>query len=209
MSMSRKKIGPFWIDYDWDSLIQSIKNTSFLVKAHTLAEEQEKKRKLKSTKIKRKNFSKSARKSTLLRQGYRCNVCGHYSDFLDFHHKNGDRSDNDISNCQALCLNCHAKKTGRINSSLKLAAQTFYGCSIPLWTASVLFSPTGPCPFSSAGLIGASSAGLWKCRRPVAFVRHQKRKAGSEFWRPANLLKSGRLQKPWGSLLGLIFNSSS
>ena len=29
----------------------------------------------------------------------------------DYDHKNGDRSNNKLSNCQALCPNCHAKKT--------------------------------------------------------------------------------------------------
>ena len=29
----------------------------------------------------------------------------------DYDHKNGDRSNNKLINCQALCPNCHAKKT--------------------------------------------------------------------------------------------------
>jgi len=31
----------------------------------------------------------------------------------DYDHKNGNRSNNKISNCQALCPNCHAKKDKR------------------------------------------------------------------------------------------------
>ena len=32
---------------------------------------------------------------------------------VDWHHRNGDRSDNKESNCVALCPNCHAIKTRR------------------------------------------------------------------------------------------------
>jgi len=31
--------------------------------------------------------------------------------FWDFHHKNGNSSDNSKRNCEALCLDCHAEKT--------------------------------------------------------------------------------------------------
>ncbi len=61
----------------------------------------------------RKDFSKSTKEEVLARQGYRCNSCGQYSSLFDFHHKNGDRSNNCSSNCEALCPLCHAKKTRR------------------------------------------------------------------------------------------------
>ena len=60
---------------------------------------------------KRKEFTKNTKEEVLERQGYRCNSCGQYSSLFDFHHKNGDRSNNCSSNCEALCPNCHAKKT--------------------------------------------------------------------------------------------------
>ena len=59
----------------------------------------------------RKDFSKSTKEEVLVRQGYVCNSCGQYSSLFDFHHKNGDKSNNYSSNCEALCPNCHAKKT--------------------------------------------------------------------------------------------------
>jgi 5-methylcytosine-specific restriction endonuclease McrA len=38
----------------------------------------------------------------------------------NYDHKNGDRSNNKITNCQALCPNCHAKKTrGLLKSKVK------------------------------------------------------------------------------------------
>jgi len=61
----------------------------------------------------RKDFSKSTKEEVLARQGYQCNSCGQYSSLFDFHHKNGDRSNNYSSNCEGLCPLCHAKKTRR------------------------------------------------------------------------------------------------
>ena len=66
---------------------------------------------LKAKKPKRKAFSKSTKKSTLEKQGYRCNICGEKSDIWEYDHTNGDSSNNSLENCQALCPNCHAKKT--------------------------------------------------------------------------------------------------
>ena len=37
--------------------------------------------------------------------------CRNRNSFLEFHHMNGDRSNNFPSNCEALCPNCHAEKT--------------------------------------------------------------------------------------------------
>lgn len=38
-------------------------------------------------------------------------ICKRNTGVWDYDHKNGDRSNNKKSNCQALCPNCHAKKT--------------------------------------------------------------------------------------------------
>jgi len=64
---------------------------------------------------KRKEFAKNTKKEVLARQGYRCNSCGQYSSLFDFHHINGDRTNNCSSNCEALCPNCHAKKTRKLS----------------------------------------------------------------------------------------------
>ncbi len=65
------------------------------------------------TKADRKAFSKLTKQKTLIRQNFCCNDCGKYSELLQFHHKNGNRSDNRLENCEALCPNCHARKTRR------------------------------------------------------------------------------------------------
>jgi len=60
---------------------------------------------------KRKSFSKATKKQTLMMQGNICNSCKKPSKLWDFHHKDGNRSNNVSSNCEALCLDCHAEKT--------------------------------------------------------------------------------------------------
>lgn len=60
---------------------------------------------------KRKQFSKRTRTLVLEYQQHRCKLCGKKSKIWDFDHVDGNRSNNTISNCQALCPNCHAKKT--------------------------------------------------------------------------------------------------
>jgi len=64
-----------------------------------------------SEKPKRKKFSNYTRKKVLKRQGYRCRRCSRILDEADFHHIDGNRHNNHISNCEALCPNCHAKMT--------------------------------------------------------------------------------------------------
>lgn len=69
-----------------------------------------------STKKIRKNFSIQIKESILKKQKYRCAICRMQLKVIDFDHKNGNRSDNRIRNCQALCPNCHALKSRRENS---------------------------------------------------------------------------------------------
>ncbi len=56
-------------------------------------------------------FPDSVKEKVLEKQHHRradCNL-----NVVDWHHRNGDRSDNRESNCVALCPNCHAIKTRR------------------------------------------------------------------------------------------------
>jgi len=62
----------------------------------------------------RRGFSKSIKAEVKRRQNYRCNGCGKKSDVLDFDHTDGNSSNNSLDNCQALCPNCHAKKSRKI-----------------------------------------------------------------------------------------------
>lgn len=59
----------------------------------------------------RRNFSKTVKQKTLARQTYLCKLCGKFLNMINFDHINGNRSNNDLSNCQALCPDCHADKT--------------------------------------------------------------------------------------------------
>lgn len=70
----------------------------------------------KNIKKMRKNFSIQIKEAVLKKQNYRCAICRMRLKVMDFDHKNGNRSDNQKKNCQALCPNCHAIKSRRENS---------------------------------------------------------------------------------------------
>ena len=59
----------------------------------------------------RQHFSDSVKESVLRKQNHKCAQCKRILNVVDWDHKNGDRSNNNESNCQALCPNCHAIKT--------------------------------------------------------------------------------------------------
>ena len=59
----------------------------------------------------RQHFSDSVKESILRKQNHKCAQCKRILNVVDWDHKNGDRSNNNESNCQALCPNCHAIKT--------------------------------------------------------------------------------------------------
>lgn len=59
----------------------------------------------------RRYFSLEVKRQVLKNQDYKCAICKRNTGIWDYDHKNGDRSNNKLSNCQALCPNCHAKKT--------------------------------------------------------------------------------------------------
>jgi len=61
----------------------------------------------------RKGFSVSVKKRVMAVQSHRCNYCYRILDMVNFDHIDGNRSNNSFYNCQALCPNCHAKKTRR------------------------------------------------------------------------------------------------
>ena len=65
----------------------------------------------KGKKASRRQFSKRTKEKILISQKCRCKLCGTRLELADFDHIDGNPSNNAISNCQALCPNCHAKKT--------------------------------------------------------------------------------------------------
>lgn len=60
---------------------------------------------------KRRQFTKKTKLLVLKAQGYRCKLCKDKLDEADFDHIDDNPANNSITNCQALCPNCHAKKT--------------------------------------------------------------------------------------------------
>ena len=60
---------------------------------------------------KRQYFPTYIKEDTIRKQHYKCAICKRGTSIWDFDHKDGNRSNNDTSNCQALCPNCHARKT--------------------------------------------------------------------------------------------------
>jgi len=65
------------------------------------------------TKKPRRDFPKHVKKWVLALQNNRCNYCQRMLDVANFDHIDGIRANNSFYNCQALCPNCHAKKTRR------------------------------------------------------------------------------------------------
>jgi hypothetical protein len=71
------------------------------------------KKRIKLKYTKRKGFPEFLKEEILHKQKYKCAHCKTYLRVREFDHKDGDRSNNDISNCQALCPTCHSLKTSR------------------------------------------------------------------------------------------------
>jgi hypothetical protein len=59
----------------------------------------------------RQYFPASVKEDTIRKQHHKCAICKRGTSVWDFDHKDGNRSNNRPSNCQALCPTCHAKKT--------------------------------------------------------------------------------------------------
>jgi hypothetical protein len=61
---------------------------------------------------KRKHFTQLVKREVIHKQKNRCAACKRKLEpyVSNFHHVNGDRSDNRLSNCKALCIPCHRRK---------------------------------------------------------------------------------------------------
>jgi len=65
----------------------------------------------KPEKLGRQGWTDSQHKQVLDRQDGKCAECGEYSGTFQFDHKDGNNNNNDLDNCQALCPNCHDRKS--------------------------------------------------------------------------------------------------
>ncbi len=88
---------------NWDKVWQIVHIISVVLNALEVKPSKKKR--------KRKDFTKKTRSLKLKLQNHRCENCRCYNEYLEFHHKNGNRADNRLENCEALCPNCHANKT--------------------------------------------------------------------------------------------------
>ncbi len=61
--------------------------------------------------IPRNDFTEEDKIQILRNQDHRCAICKKLGSLVQFDHKDGDRSNNHISNGQAICPSCHAEKT--------------------------------------------------------------------------------------------------
>ena len=59
----------------------------------------------------RRNFPEWVKDAILIIQQKKCGNCGRFLDVWEFDHIDGNPYNNHITNCQALCPICHAKKT--------------------------------------------------------------------------------------------------
>ena len=59
----------------------------------------------------RKGWTPDEKEQVRIRQDGKCAHCGKPPPRWEYHHVNGDRSDNSMSNCEGLCPNCHSIET--------------------------------------------------------------------------------------------------
>ena len=59
----------------------------------------------------RRGWNEIQKKQVQNRQEGVCNICGEIPPIWRFDHKDGNRNNNSMSNCQGLCPNCHDVKT--------------------------------------------------------------------------------------------------
>ena len=60
----------------------------------------------------REPFSELVKQTTLQNQDDKCNMCNISLNkyVIEYDHIDNDKTNNQLSNCQALCINCHSKK---------------------------------------------------------------------------------------------------
>ena len=56
----------------------------------------------------RRGWTEDEKRQVRHRQDGRCNKCGDTPPRWDYHHRDGNSSNNSMSNCEGLCPNCHS-----------------------------------------------------------------------------------------------------
>lgn len=91
---------------------------------------------------KRRSFTAQTRRHVLRIQNFKCGICKRNVGVWDYHHKDGNRGNNNTSNCQALCPTCHAKRSrGLLKVQAKSKANDFgLGVGLGLLLIMILYS---------------------------------------------------------------------
>jgi hypothetical protein len=91
---------------------------------------------------KRRSFTAQTRRHVLRIQNFKCGICKRNVGIWDYHHKDGNRANNNTSNCQALCPTCHAKRSrGLLEVQSKSRAKNFgLGAMLGLLLIMILYS---------------------------------------------------------------------
>jgi hypothetical protein len=99
-------------------------------------------RALKKRKKKRRLFTAQTKRIVLKSQKFKCLICRTNVGIWDYDHKDGNRGNNKLSNCQALCPICHAKKSrGLIKCQTQSKGKNIgIGVSVGIVLIMILFS---------------------------------------------------------------------
>ena len=84
--------------------------TSFVI--YAIIQIEKKQHKGRMVYLTREPFSELVKQTTLQNQDGKCNMCNmSLSNYvIEYDHIDNDKTNNQLSNCQALCINCHSKK---------------------------------------------------------------------------------------------------
>ena len=83
--------------------------TSFVI--YAIIQTEKKQHKGRMVYLTREPFSELVKQTTLQNQDGKCNMCNmSLSKYvIEYDHIDNDKTNNQLSNCQALCINCHSK----------------------------------------------------------------------------------------------------
>ena len=84
--------------------------TSFVI--YAIIQIEKKQHKGRMVYLTREPFSELVKQTTLQNQDDKCNMCNMSLNkyVIEYDHIDNDKTNNQLSNCQALCINCHSKK---------------------------------------------------------------------------------------------------
>ena len=93
--------------------------TSFVI--YAIIQIEKKQHKGRMVYLTREPFSELVKQTTLQNQDDKCNMCNMSLNkyVIEYDHIDNDKTNNQLSNCQALCINCHSEKNRRVRGYSK------------------------------------------------------------------------------------------